>query len=86
MGFWFGWSDPNHIEVRRSIMANFFVGIDRGKEGFMRTDFTTGAASTPAKEFEFRILDTITNRDEAVKALKAIEMYVTENLFTGAKR
>ena len=67
-------------------MASFFVAIDRGRDGFTRTDFTTGAASSPAKEFELRILDTITNRDEVVKAVQALERYVTENLFTGAKR
>ena len=67
-------------------MASVYIGLKRGKEGFMESDFTVGAATSAAQEVEVRILDTITSRDDVVKLLKAIERYCEEKFFTGAIR
>ena len=68
-------------------MASVYVGVYRAtSEGFQSVDFTTGSSSTGALEIELRILDTVTSRDDVVKALEALERYITENLFTGAIR
>ena len=58
-------------------MADHFIGIDRGKDGFKFADFTFGTASTAARDFEFRIADldsggVASKRKDAIIALEAI--------------
>ena len=57
-------------------MADHYVSLTRGKEGFKASDFTTGAASAATDLFEFRDLDGVTpSRQEVKKALKAFERF-----------
>ena len=57
-------------------MASHFVSLQRGEEGSDYNDFTTGVASTPGDNFEFRLLDDVPVRPtEVLKALKAFERF-----------
>jgi len=38
-------------------MADHFVSLNRGEEGFRFNDFTTGTASTAGDQIELRVLD-----------------------------
>lgn len=64
-------------------MANHFVAINRGKEGTMLSDFTTGTASSAATDIELRIADGagLTRKDVAL-AIKAFERWVENAAMT----
>ena len=59
-------------------MADHFIAINRGKDGFKISDFTLGTSTSAASDFEFRIADldgqsrAMTRKDAQV-ALEAIE-------------
>lgn len=58
-------------------MSNHFISINRGKEGFKPTDFTTGAASTAGDDIELRIADGASlTRKDLFKALEAFERFL----------
>ena len=57
-------------------MADHFVSVARGVEGFKSSDFTTGTSSDATALFEFRVLDGVTpKKTEVLKALKAFERF-----------
>lgn len=59
-------------------MADHYIAINKGNDGFKISDFTLGTSSTAARDFEFRIADldgqgrAMTRKDAQV-ALEAIE-------------
>jgi hypothetical protein len=57
-------------------MANHFVSINRGKDGFKSSDFTTGASTTSGDDIELRVADgaSLTRKDVQV-ALEALERF-----------
>lgn len=68
-------------------MADLFIGIKRGLNGSKLSDFTIGASTTAAADFELRIADAddqgaaITHKDVTL-ALEAFERYMVEGLRT----
>lgn len=59
-------------------MADHYIALNRGIEGFKQTDFITSTASTAGtNQIELRIADgaNITKKD-AVNALKAFERFL----------
>lgn len=63
-------------------MAQFYIGLNRGQEGFKQTDFTTGA-STGNTDMEFRLDDSRNlTRKDVKNALCAIERWFESNIFT----
>ena len=59
-------------------MADHYFSINRGKDGFTLSDFTTGASSTAADDIELRIADldgqgNVMTRKDVIKALRAFE-------------
>lgn len=63
-------------------MADHFIAIDKGKDGFKISDLTFGTASTPARDIELRIADLdgqgrpMTRKDVLI-ALEAFERALT---------
>ncbi len=62
-------------------MADIYIGIKRGLDGFKGTDFVVGSSSTAAQDFELRIADADDNaaaitRQDVMKALEAFERFV----------
>jgi hypothetical protein len=58
-------------------MADHFIALNRGVEGFKQSDFTTGTSSSAASGIELRILDGAGwNKKEAVNALNAFERFL----------
>jgi hypothetical protein len=57
-------------------MANVFVSLNRGEEGFKNSDFTTGSSSASSDDIELRFADDkgITRKD-LVKALEAFRRW-----------
>ena len=64
-------------------MSNHFVSINRGKDGFKFTDFTTGTSTTAGDDIELRIADVdgqgaaLTRKDVKI-ALEAIERWIEQ--------
>lgn len=57
-------------------MADHYVSIARGVDGFKASDLTTGTSTNATALFEFRVLDGVTpKKTEVKKALKAIERF-----------
>lgn len=57
-------------------MANVYVSLNRGEEGFANADFTTGASSASSDDIELRITDAAgLTRQDVIKALKALERW-----------
>ncbi len=59
-------------------MSNHFISVNRGKDGFKASDFTTGAASTAGDDIELRIADVdaqgnAMTRKDVVLALAAFQ-------------
>jgi hypothetical protein len=64
-------------------MADHFVSINRGKQGFTLNDFTTGSSSTAADDIELRVADAASlTRLDVELALKAFERFFTNKDFT----
>lgn len=58
-------------------MANHFVSINRGKQGFSQVDYTTGVSTTAGDDIELRIADAASlKRKDVLLALKAFERWV----------
>ena len=58
-------------------MADHYIAINRGVQGFRQTDFTTGTSSSAGSGIELRILDGAGwNKKEAVQAIKAFERFL----------
>lgn len=57
-------------------MADHYVSLNRGVEGFKYSDFTTGTSSTAGDAIELRVLDgaSLTKKDVKV-ALEALERF-----------
>lgn len=57
-------------------MADHFVSLNRGVEGFKNSDFTTGTSSTATDDIELRVLDgqSLTKLD-VIKALDAFKRF-----------
>lgn len=57
-------------------MADHFVSLTRGQEGFQFNDFVTGAASSGAVGIELRLGDSAGyRRVDVIKALDAFERF-----------
>lgn len=59
-------------------MSDHFVAINRGKDGFKISDFTTGTSTSAASDIELRIADVdgqgvAMTRQDVQKALEAFE-------------
>lgn len=62
-------------------MADHYVSINRGKEGFKLSDFTSGASATTADDIELRIADAANlTRKDVILALKAFERFYESKL------
>ncbi len=57
-------------------MADHFVSLNRGEQGFKASDFTTGTSTTGTDQIELRVLDgaSLTNLD-VINALCAFERF-----------
>lgn len=58
-------------------MAQQYVSINIGKDGFKMSEFTTGTSSTAGDDFEFRFNDAATGitKKDVHNAIKAIERF-----------
>lgn len=57
-------------------MADHFVSLNRGEEGSLYSDFTTGTSSTSTDLFELRVKDGVTpTRVEVIKALESFQRF-----------
>jgi hypothetical protein len=60
-------------------MADHFVSLNRGQEGSLYSDFTTGAASSGTTFVEVRVGDTaglnVPQKVEIIKALDAFKRF-----------
>jgi hypothetical protein len=66
-------------------MSNHYVSLNRGEEGSLMSDFTTGTSSTTTDLFELRITDGVTpTRVEVIKALEAFERFFSNPQQVGA--
>ena len=69
-------------------MADHFIAINRGNDGFKISDFTFDTAATPARDIELRIADldgqgVAMTRKDVYKALEAFERILTNGaMFT----
>lgn len=60
-------------------MSDHYVAINRGKEGFVVTDFTVGASSTSGADLELRIADAAGfTRKDIGNAMDALKRYVLD--------
>lgn len=64
-------------------MADIFIGISRGVDGFKASDFSVGSSTTATKDFELRIADADDNaaaitRLDVIKALEAFERFLSQ--------
>ena len=62
-------------------MSDHFIGINRGKDGFKLSDFTTDTSSTSSLDIELRIADVdgqgrVMTRKDVLIALEAIERFL----------
>lgn len=57
-------------------MADHFVSLNRGEQGFAYNDFTTGTSSTSGDQIELRVADgaSLTKKDVII-ALEAFERF-----------
>lgn len=57
-------------------MADHYVSLNRGKDGLLSSDFTTGTGSTAGDHIELRVLDgaSLTKLD-VIRALEAFERF-----------
>jgi hypothetical protein len=64
-------------------MANHFVAINRGQNGFLFNDFVTGAASNAGSDVEIRVADgaNLTRKDIDI-AIEAFERFFENKDFT----
>jgi hypothetical protein len=66
-------------------MADHFIALNRGVQGFKQNDFTTGTASSAASGIELRILDGAGwTKNDAVNALKAFQRFLETAPWTAA--
>lgn len=64
-------------------MSNHYVSINRGKDGFKLSDFTTGSSSTSGDDIELRVADGASlKRKDVVLALEAFERFFESKLNT----
>lgn len=64
-------------------MSDHFISINRGKDGFKASDFSTGAASTAGNDIELRIADGASlKRKDVFLALKAFERFLVNKDLT----
>lgn len=60
-------------------MADHFVSLNRGINGFKASDFTTGTSSAATDKIELRVLDGASLSKQDVKiALEAFERFFTD--------
>jgi hypothetical protein len=58
-------------------MADHFIALNRGVQGFKQTDFTTGTASSAGSGIELRVLDGANwTKNDALNALKAFQRFL----------
>lgn len=66
-------------------MADHFIAINKGADGFKRSDFTTATSTTAAADFELRIADAVvglTQKDVDI-ALQAFQRFIHNKDFNG---
>lgn len=56
-------------------MADHFVSLTRGEQGFKYNDFTTGTSTTAGDTIELRVTDTTMTIKDVVLALEAFERF-----------
>ena len=67
-------------------MANTYIAINRGLDGFNLSDFVVGTATTAAADIELRIASVdgqgnVLTRMDVTKALMAFERAIAEGSF-----
>lgn len=66
-------------------MSDHFVSINRGKDGFKVSDFTTGTSSTAGNDIELRVADGANlTRKDVVLALEAFERFIEDRTMSSA--
>lgn len=56
-------------------MADHFVSLTRGEQGFKFNDFATGVATTAGDTIEVRVTDTTMTVKDVIVALEAFERF-----------
>lgn len=56
-------------------MADHFVSLTRGEQGFRFNDFTTGVATAAGDTIEVRVTDTTMTVKDVIVALEAFERF-----------
>lgn len=57
-------------------MADHFVSLNRGEDGFKNSDFTTGTSSTAGDAIELRVLDGASlDKMDVKRALEAFQRF-----------
>jgi hypothetical protein len=57
-------------------MADHFVSLNRGEQGFQYADFTTGTSSTAGDRIELRVTDSSVTIKDVIVALEAFERFM----------
>ncbi len=66
-------------------MAQQYIALNRGVEGFTPSNFTTGTASSASSDMEFRFNDAVgLTRKDLHNALCAVERYLESKLLSSA--
>lgn len=60
-------------------MADHFISLNRGKQGFNAVDFTTGVATTAGDQIELRITDSVLTIKDMLVALEAFERFIEDS-------
>lgn len=64
-------------------MANHFVALNKGQQGFKLSDFTVGTSSTSGSDVELRIADGASlTRTDVYNILKGFMRYIIQRGFT----
>lgn len=64
-------------------MANVYVSLNRGEQGFANSDFTTGATSTAGDAIELRVSDAASlTRKDVIEACEAFRRWFSNRMNT----
>lgn len=56
-------------------MADHFVSLNRGEQGFKYSDFATGVATTAGDTIELRVTDSTMTVKDVIVALEAFDRF-----------
>ena len=66
-------------------MANHFISLNRGQQGSIQSDYTTGTSSTAGNDLEIRIADGASlSKKDVIIFCEAIEHFIENNQLVSA--